>query len=102
MKRILLLAVGVAQGHGDVPGGGAALDLQLQIRACRCGTYSAVELFALGHGVTVGFNHDVAGSQACLRGGAVRFYRGNFNATGDELGRARTGVRGLFFTLAPR
>ena len=55
--------------------------------------YGTVKLVALGH-VTVGFNHDVAGSQACFRGGAVRFYRGNFNATGDELGRARAGVRG--------
>ncbi len=36
-------------------------NLQLQIRTCRCGTVPLS--FVLGHGVTVGFNHDVAGSR---------------------------------------
>ena len=99
---VLLLAVGVAQGHGDVMGGGAALNLQLQIRACCRGTHGTVKLVALGHGVTVGFNHDVAGSQACFRGGAVRFYRGIFNAPGMSLDEPEPVSAGLFFTLAPR
>ena len=74
-------------------GGGAALNLQLQIRACRRGTHGTVELVALGHGVTVGFEHHITGAQTSFGCRAVRFHRGDFNATGDELGRARTGVR---------